>query len=97
MGFPTSIADGTTKLLPKREKNIKLLSLKLFSHTKNTTVGNSKWMSGIQIVTRPFCLVESHSQDAATNAGVLSVYLTINNEKPCHMVILGDANLCSKK
>ena len=24
----------------------------------------------------PNCLVESHSQDAATNAGVLSVYLT---------------------
>ena len=27
-------------------------------------------------VTRPFCLVESHSQDAAANAGVLSVNLT---------------------
>ena len=27
-------------------------------------------------VMRPFCLVESRSQDAATNAGVLSVYLT---------------------
>ena len=25
---------------------------------------------------RPFCLFESHSQDAAANAGVLSVYLT---------------------
>ena len=24
---------------------------------------------------RPFCLVESRSQDAATNAGVLSIYL----------------------
>ena len=24
----------------------------------------------------PFCLVESRSQDATTNAGVLSVYLT---------------------
>ena len=30
----------------------------------------------IHIVLRPFCLVESHSQDAATNAGVLSVNLT---------------------
>ena len=30
----------------------------------------------LHIVTRPFCLVESRSQDAAANAGVLSVYLT---------------------
>ena len=28
-------------------------------------------------VTRLFCLVESRSQDAAVNAGVLSVYLTM--------------------
>ena len=28
------------------------------------------------VVMRPFCLVESHSQDAAVNVGVLSVYLT---------------------
>ena len=28
----------------------------------------------VNIVTRPFCLVESRSQDAAVNAGVLSVY-----------------------
>ena len=28
------------------------------------------------IVMRPFCLVESRTQDATTNAGVLSVYLT---------------------
>ena len=27
-------------------------------------------------VMRPLCLVESHSQDAAANAGMLSVYLT---------------------
>ena len=29
-----------------------------------------------QIVTRQLCLIESRSQDAAANAGVLSVYLT---------------------
>ena len=34
------------------------------------------WSATISSVTRPFCLVESHSQDAAANEGMLSVYLT---------------------
>ena len=32
--------------------------------------------NSVSFVMRPFCLVESCSQDAAANAGVLSVYLT---------------------
>ena len=35
---------------------------------------------GNHLVSRPFCLVESHSQDTAANAGVLSVYLTTARE-----------------
>ena len=30
----------------------------------------------MQVVTRPFCLVKSRSQDAAANAAMLSVYLS---------------------
>ena len=37
---------------------------------------NHKHPKGAMTVTRPFFLVESWSQDAAANAGMLSVYLT---------------------